>query len=96
VMRYSDLAGKLGGEEVWYCVNVADLTKVPGIEQVAVFLLPPRWSAELIPLGPEVDDVYICWRMERGRAEGIDHVLKTKLPGIRTRILTHPPKPYKR
>jgi hypothetical protein len=84
-----------GEEEVWYGVNIADLTEVPGIEAVGWILLPPRERGYIVQRGPNVDDFYVFWRIPKARAQGIDFVLHRKLPRIRTEMLLRPPEPYR-
>ena len=88
--------GKVWEEEkVWYGINICDLTEVPGIETVGIFLLPPREEGLIVRRGPNIDDHYIFWELPKTQQEGIDFILKKKMPRIRTQILTSQPKPYK-
>jgi len=95
--RLNDPLLKIGKSQdtIWYGINISDLSKVPGIEIIASFLLPPRQEGSIVLTGPNIDDNYIFWYMDREKADGIDFVLKTKSPGIRTVMRKQPPKLYK-
>lgn len=82
-------------EKIWYGINLCDLTEIPGIETVGMFLLPPKEQAITIKRGLKVDDIYIFWELDKLRQEGIDFILKKKLPRIRTEVLTKQPQTYK-
>jgi len=81
-------------DKVWYGVNISDLTEIPGISVVSTFLLPPRQEGRIVLTGPNIDDNYIFWTLEKEKAESIDGILKLKGPKIRTVTRKSPPKPY--
>lgn len=82
-------------KKVWYGINLADLTDIPGIETMGMFLLPPREKAIIMKRGPNLDDIYVFWELDKSQHAGIDFILKQKLSRIRTETLIKQPKPYK-
>jgi len=88
--------GNPNDPKVWYGINLADLLEIPLIETMGPLFLPPREEAYQIARGPNPTDMWVFWNIEKERAEGIDFILKTKLPRIKTQTLTTMPKAYKK